>query len=74
MPPSQEDINTLKEMQELINSQDPNISEKFDLRAGVGLAAPQRTFQKECLLYIWKMMMVKNIIIASLIQKSLVIL
>jgi peptide deformylase len=47
MPPSQDDINTLKEMQEfLINSQDPEISEKYDLRAGVGLAAPQINVSK----------------------------
>ncbi|GIN74184.1 peptide deformylase [Bacillus sp. J14TS2] len=47
MPPSQEEIRILKEMQQfLINSQDPEISEKYDLRAGVGLAAPQINVSK----------------------------
>ncbi|MBS4193834.1 peptide deformylase [Lederbergia citri] len=42
LPPSQEDINILNSMQEYLkNSQDPEISEKYGLRAGVGLAAPQ---------------------------------
>ena len=42
IPPSQEDIDTLNEMLEyLINSQDPEISEKYDLRPGIGIAAPQ---------------------------------
>lgn len=47
MPPSQEEIRILKEMQQfLINSQDPDISEKYNLRAGVGLAAPQINVSK----------------------------
>ncbi|MCJ7841685.1 peptide deformylase [Lederbergia sp. NSJ-179] len=47
MPPSQEDIDTLKKMQQfLANSQDPEISEKYQLRAGVGLAAPQINISK----------------------------
>lgn len=47
MPPSQEIIDTLKKMREfLINSQDPEISEKYNLRAGVGLAAPQINVSK----------------------------
>jgi len=42
LPPSPEDINILKSMQEFLkNSQDPIISEKYGLRGGVGLAAPQ---------------------------------
>ncbi|MBO0994488.1 peptide deformylase [Bacillus sp. SD088] len=47
MPPSQEEIRILKEMQQfLINSQDPEISEKYNLRAGVGLAASQINVSK----------------------------
>ncbi|KRG16021.1 peptide deformylase [Lederbergia galactosidilytica] len=47
MPPSQEDIRILKEMQQfLANSQDPELSEKYNLRAGVGLAAPQINISK----------------------------
>ncbi|WP_088104936.1 peptide deformylase [Halalkalibacter urbisdiaboli] len=42
LPPSQEDKETLQSMLEfVINSQDPEIAEKYDLRPGVGLAAPQ---------------------------------
>jgi peptide deformylase len=42
MPPSEEEKRTLKDMRGfLINSQDPEIAEQYNLRAGVGLAAPQ---------------------------------
>ncbi len=42
LPASEEDKNTLREMlQFLKNSQDPEIAEKYKLRPGVGLAAPQ---------------------------------
>ena len=42
VPIKMDTINTLKEMCEFLkNSQDPEISEKYQLRAGVGLAAPQ---------------------------------
>ncbi|MBO8155415.1 MAG: peptide deformylase [Bacillaceae bacterium] len=42
LPPSKEDIETLKEMlQFLKNSQDEEVAEKYNLRPGVGLAAPQ---------------------------------
>lgn len=42
LPISDEDKETLQKMIEfLINSQDPDIAEKYGLRAGVGLAAPQ---------------------------------
>lgn len=42
VPPSQEDKETLEEMlQFVINSQDEEIAEKYGLRAGVGIAAPQ---------------------------------
>jgi peptide deformylase len=47
LPPSREDIDILKQMEEfLINSQDPQISEKYGLRPGVGLAAPQINVSK----------------------------
>ncbi|WP_186577612.1 peptide deformylase [Aquibacillus kalidii] len=42
LPPSDEDLNTLREMlMYLQNSQDEEISKKYNLRPGVGLAAPQ---------------------------------
>lgn len=42
IPASNEDKETLKKMMEfLINSQDEEIAEKYQLRAGIGLAAPQ---------------------------------
>ena len=42
LPLSDEDKKTLKEMAEFLeNSQNPEISEKYGLRPGVGLAAPQ---------------------------------
>lgn len=47
LPPSNEDKNTLKEMREyLVNSQDPELSVKYNLRPGVGLAAPQINISK----------------------------
>ncbi|GAF63908.1 peptide deformylase [Alkalihalobacillus trypoxylicola] len=42
LPLSKEDQQTLEEMlQFLKNSQDPELAEKYQLRAGVGIAAPQ---------------------------------
>ncbi|MDC3412771.1 peptide deformylase [Aquibacillus sp. 3ASR75-11] len=42
LPPTSEEIDTLKEMlMYLKNSQDPEIAEQYELRPGVGLAAPQ---------------------------------
>ncbi|TLS37700.1 peptide deformylase [Pseudalkalibacillus caeni] len=42
MPPSEDEKETLKDMlQFLKNSQDPEIAEKYQLRSGIGLAAPQ---------------------------------
>jgi peptide deformylase len=42
LPPSTEDKQTLSSLLEfVINSQDPTISKKLGLRAGIGLAAPQ---------------------------------
>ena len=47
LPPSKEDIETLKSMIEyVINSQDPEISDKYGLRPGIGLAAPQINVSK----------------------------
>ncbi|MCF6136937.1 peptide deformylase [Pseudalkalibacillus berkeleyi] len=41
-PPSEEDRNTLAKMHEfLVNSQDPDMSAKYNLRPGIGIAAPQ---------------------------------
>ncbi|HET6871866.1 MAG TPA: peptide deformylase [Sporolactobacillaceae bacterium] len=42
LPPSDEDKKTLKAMMEfLVNSQDEEMAEKYHLRPGIGLAAPQ---------------------------------
>lgn len=47
LPLSNEDKKTLKSMMEFLeNSQDPEISEKYELRPGVGLAAPQINISK----------------------------
>ncbi|MBU1020685.1 MAG: peptide deformylase [Firmicutes bacterium] len=47
LPLSQEDKNTLNLMMEfLVNSQDPEIGEQYELRPGVGLAAPQINISK----------------------------
>lgn len=48
IPPSEEDIETLNSMLEFLkNSQDDEIAEKYDLRAGVGIAAPQIGINKQ---------------------------
>ena len=48
IPLGKKDKNTLKLMMEFIeNSLDPVISEELDLRAGVGLAAPQINISKQ---------------------------
>jgi peptide deformylase len=42
LPPSEEDIHTLRSMLEfVINSQNPEIAARYQLRPGIGLAAPQ---------------------------------
>ncbi|TMW73025.1 peptide deformylase [Alteribacter natronophilus] len=47
MPPTEEEKEVLRSMLEyLINSQDPETAEKFGLRPGVGLAAPQINVSK----------------------------
>lgn len=47
LPPSEEDINTLDQMITFLkNSQNEEIAEKYNLRSGVGLAAPQLGINK----------------------------
>ncbi|KAB7669313.1 peptide deformylase [Bacillus sp. B1-b2] len=47
IPASEEDKKILKSMMDyLINSQDPELAEKYNLRGGVGLAAPQINISK----------------------------
>ncbi|APB31828.1 MULTISPECIES: peptide deformylase [Enterococcaceae] len=47
LPLSEEDIELGKRMQEFLkNSQDPELAEKYKLRGGVGLAAPQLNISK----------------------------
>ncbi|MFD1735641.1 peptide deformylase [Bacillus salitolerans] len=47
LPPTEEEKNTLKEMLEfVINSQDPEIAAKYQLRPGIGIAAPQINVSK----------------------------
>lgn len=49
-PLSEDDIQIGKDMMEfLINSQDPEMIEKYELRSGVGLAAPQLDISKKIL-------------------------
>src|SRR5690625_4405046 len=48
LPPSKEDLQTLDKMMNFIkNSQDEEVSEKYNLRSGVGLAAPQIRINKK---------------------------
>ncbi|RPF56146.1 peptide deformylase [Aquisalibacillus elongatus] len=50
LPPSDEDQNTLEEMLQFIkNSQDDEIAQKYNLRPGIGLAAPQIGISKRML-------------------------
>lgn len=47
LPPSEEDKQILSSLLEyLINSQNPEVAEKYGLRAGIGLAAPQINVSK----------------------------
>lgn len=54
MPISDEDRKTLLDMHEyLVNSQNPELSEKYDLRPGVGMAAIQLGIPKRmCAIYV----------------------
>lgn len=48
LPPSEEDVHTLQQMMEFIkNSQNDEIAQKYQLRSGVGLAAPQIGINKQ---------------------------
>lgn len=50
LPLSDEDKKTLVDMMEfLVNSQDPELSEEYELRPGVGIAAPQINISKRML-------------------------
>jgi len=50
LPPSEEDQLLLKKMMEFLkHSQDPELAEKYELRPGVGLAAPQINVSKRML-------------------------
>ncbi len=56
----------------LINSQDPEISEKYDLRPGIGLAAPQIDNSKRIFaLHITDDDQRSHLVLLLLIQKSL---
>ncbi|MFD0049143.1 peptide deformylase [Actinomycetes bacterium NPDC127524] len=48
LPASEEDKNVLKSLMEYVqNSQDPEMAEKYGLRPGIGLAAPQINISKK---------------------------
>ncbi|WP_347860711.1 peptide deformylase [Salimicrobium sp. PL1-032A] len=50
LPPTEEDTNTLSEMLQFIkNSQDEEVCDRYGLRPGVGLAAPQIDVNKRML-------------------------
>jgi peptide deformylase len=50
LPPSEEDKEVLRSLLEyVVNSQDPEISSKYGLRPGIGLAAPQINVPKRML-------------------------
>lgn len=57
MPINDDEKQLLKDMlQFLKNSQDEEIAKKYDLRAGVGLAAPQLGIEKNSLPFILKIL------------------
>src|SRR5699024_8345615 len=72
--------NELREMRQfLINSQDEEIAEKYDLRAGVGLAAPQININKRMLAVyltddndepVYDLMLINPKIISHSVQES----
>ena len=79
LPLQDEDKNTLKSMMEfLVNSQNPEISEKYELRPGVGLAAPQINISKRMIAVLttdekneklYKLLLVNPKIISHSVQK-----
>lgn len=80
LPLSAEDKETLKLMMEfLVNSQIPEISEEYELRPGVGLAAPQINISKQMIAILtmdekneklYKMILVNPRIISHSVQKQ----
>ncbi len=58
----------------LINSQDPEMAEKYNLRGGIGLAANQVNSLKRMFALHLKMKKVNYLVLLRLTQKSLVIL
>lgn len=79
IPLSPETKQTLKEMMEFLeNSQNPEISEEYDLRPGVGLAAPQINISKKMIAVLttdeknkklYKLLLVNPKIISHSVQK-----
>ena len=80
LPLSDEDKDTLKLMMEFLeNSQNPDISEEYELRPGVGLAAPQINISKRMIGVltmdeknerIYKLLLVNPKIVSHSVQKS----
>ncbi|KAB2337344.1 peptide deformylase [Cytobacillus depressus] len=55
LPPSEEDKEVLKSLLEFVkNSQNPDIANKYGLRAGIGLAAPQINISKRMIAVYFK--------------------
>lgn len=80
LPLRDEDKQTLNDMMEfLINSQNPEISEQYELRPGVGLAAPQINISKQMIAVLtmdekneklYKLLLVNPKIVSHSVQKS----
>ena len=80
LPLNDDDKNTLKLMMEFLeNSQNPEISEEYELRPGVGLAAPQINISKRMIAVLtfdekneklYKMLLINPKIISHSVQNS----
>ena len=80
LPLNDDDKNTLKLMMEFLeNSQNPEISEEYELRPGVGLAAPQINISKKMIAVLtfdekneklYKMLLINPKIISHSVQNS----
>lgn len=80
IPLSDEDKETLKLMMEFLeNSQDPEIAEEYELRAGVGIAAPQINISKRMIAVLttderneklYKLLLVNPKIVSHSVQKQ----
>jgi peptide deformylase len=80
LPLNDEDKKTLKLMMEFLeNSQDPEISEEYELRPGVGIAAPQINISKRMIAVLttdekneklYKLLLVNPKIVSHSVQKS----